>query len=81
MSKAKNIQASKAIEGICEKLGFTRAHVASVMRRNAGSLGAEKETNRWVIPTSSVPRLAKLVRDGSGPRYKLGEHGPNRRGQ
>lgn len=76
--------AAVIINKVCDRTGYTRAYVASVMRSNAKTLRATKsETGRWIIFSSRGERperaLERLVRTGAGPRYRHGEKGPNRR--
>lgn len=63
------------VDQICSRLGYTRPHVANILRANAARLGAMKRGGRWVIPKRSISRLENLVRETSGKRYKLGERG------
>lgn len=71
------IQTSQAIVRIGRELNYSRSHVANLLRSNKKYLRARRVNGRWVIPERSEEKLKHLVRVSSGPRYKLGERGPN----
>lgn len=77
--KEELLAAGDVIRETCEKYGYSRPHVANMLRTNAKSLRAVLRGGRWMIPRASVKELNRLVIEGSGPRYKLGETGANRR--
>lgn len=74
----KLIEASGVIIAICSELDYSRSHVAKILRDNAVVLKAESQGRRWMLPARSVRLLRSLVKKQSGPRYKVGERGPNR---
>ena len=71
------IEASTLIDTLVDTLQYSRSHVAKIMRVNADALRAKKVNGLWMIPKANVHRLRELVLRHSGPRYKLGETGPN----
>ena len=75
------IEASPVILGICLDLNYSRSHVAKILRENAEKLGARAEGRRWLIPAKKARVLRSMVKRQSGPRYKVGERGPNRDGK
>lgn len=78
-SVAKYVAAESIVPAICRELNYSRAHVINVLRENARHLRARLIERRWMLPAASVNALKTLVRDTSGPRYKSGEKGPNRK--
>lgn len=77
MAKEERIPATAAIETLGRELGYSRPHVAAVLRRNQKRLRAIKHGRFWMIPLASIEMLRTLVQNESGPRYKKGERGPN----
>ena len=76
--KDKYVPASEVVSDLCRELNYSRAHVAKVLRDNSRSLRAKKHGSRqWTLPRVSIPKLRRLIEQTSGPRYKLGETGPN----
>lgn len=73
MEATKTAAAGEVIAAACERTGFTRSHVAAIMRRYADTLGAEKVGARWRIRSDRVGLLEQLVRSKSGKKRKLGE--------
>lgn len=67
------IKAGPVITSICIQTGYTRSHVARMMRENAPDVGAKKVEARWWIDPRRVDQLEKLVRQSSGKKRKLGE--------
>lgn len=67
------VPASQVINRVCEQMGYSRSHVANMVRRHYKALGAERRGGRWYLPEKRARILVDLVRTTSGPRYKLGE--------
>lgn len=79
MAKQKIVTCADVITALCSELKYSRSHVARILRENHEELRATFD-GQWKMPESSIVKLRRLVRDLSGPRYKLGETGPNLRG-
>lgn len=69
----RTIAAASVIAAICTDLNYSRAHVASMLRKHQHLLRARRERKRWVLPQESILALHNIVLGHSGPRYKLGE--------
>lgn len=70
------IPAAEVISQICEELNYSRAHVASMLRKHRRLLRAKRNrSGRWQLPIESALALHNIVLGHSGPRYKLGERG------
>ena len=75
----KLLPAAGVIDDICTALGYTRAHVATMLRKNVKRIGAKKkERGRWLLSKAGAKELKRIVMSESGRRYKSGETGPNR---
>jgi hypothetical protein len=75
----KLLPAAGVISDICTALGYTRPHVAKLMRTNAKAIGATKAgRGRWMLTRAGSKELKRIVMSESGRRYKSGETGPNR---
>ena len=71
------ILGSEAVTRLCRELGYSRAHVAKLLRENARRIGAKKRHGRWVLAVAGEAKLRTIVERDSGRRYKCGERGPH----
>lgn len=79
MKTENHLPAGKIIQRLCDQLGYSRPHVASLLRDHAREIGAVRRGGRWTLPRGGEFILRRLIKSKSGPRYKLGETGANRK--
>ncbi len=72
------VPAGAVISRLCDQLGYSRPHVATILRAHAREIGAHRVQGRWFMGRGGEYVLRRLVKSKSGPRYKLGETGSNR---